>query len=150
MLQETATSWDLRSMTTPTTTAQQLYVLYFLSVFVLGTRKLARIWRAAPPFRTTRRATDLGNLSMLQTSSDSLKHWIRCSLLVCGIFATSDLTRRCNDLWVATTIRGPEIVFAIREFSIFLTMGFLSAFFLFLIRWHFLKRIDRLRQMPVE
>ena len=149
MLQETATTWDLRTMLPETSTAQQLYALYFLSVFVLGTTKLAKIWRAAPPFRTARRPNDPGHLQMLQRSFDSLKQWILCTLLVCGISASVDLTARCIRLWFAT-IRSSEIVFAIHEFSVAITMGFLSAFFIFLVRWHLLRRIEHLRQVQAQ
>ena len=147
MLQESAT-WDLRRMTREPSTGMMIYVLFLFLVCIVTSVKLVRVWRAAPPFRLSRQASSPAYLELLETSSSSLKQWIGSTFLGWGIVASISLTEVCSRLLDDKRIGSSVILFVIQDFSTALTMALLVVLFLFLVRWHMLKRIEHLRHMP--
>jgi hypothetical protein len=147
MLQESAT-WDLRRMTREPSTGMMIYVLFLFLVCIVTSVKLVRVWRAAPPFRLSRQASSPAYLALLETSSSSLKQWIGSTFLGWGIVASISLTDVCSRLLDDKRIGSSVILFVIQDFSTALTMALLVVLFLFLVRWHMLKRIEHLRHMP--
>ena len=147
MLQESAT-WDLRRMTREPSTGMMIYVLFLFLVCIVTSVKLVRVWRAAPPFRLSRQASSPAYLALLETSSSSLKQWIGSTFLGWGIVASISLTDVCSRLLDDKRIGSSVILFVIQDFSTVLTMALLVVLFLFLVRWHMLKRIEHLRHMP--
>lgn len=147
MFQEPVT-WDLRSLTRRPSTSMQIYILFLFLVCIVTSVKLVRVWRAAPPFRLSRQAGSPTYLELLETSSSSLKQWIGSTFLGWGIFASISLTDVCSRLLDYKTIGSSLIPFTIQDFSTALTMALLAVLFLFVVRWHMLKRIEHLRHMP--
>jgi hypothetical protein len=147
MIQE-STTWDLRSMTRTPSTIMEIYTLFLFLTCIVTSVKLVRIWRAAPPFTLPRQASSPAYLELLESSSSSLKQWIGSTFLAWGIFASICLTDVCNRLLANKTIGNVVILFVIQDFSTTLTMALLVVFFLFLVRWHMLKRIEHIRRMP--
>jgi hypothetical protein len=144
MLQETVT-FDLRHMSREPSTSTELYILFLLAVSIVGSVKLIRVWRAAPPFKLSRQANSPTYLQLLATARTSLKHWIALTFLGWGLFASVNLSDVCNRLFDENTIRRFVILFVIQDFSTTLTMALLVMTFLFLVRWHIVKRIEHLR-----
>lgn len=56
----------------------------------------------------------------------------------------------CNGLLVSKVVENWAVLFIIRDFSTSLTMALLTALFLFLARWHFVKRIMLLQRTNSE
>jgi hypothetical protein len=147
MVQESVT-WDLRHMTRTPSTSTEIYILFLFIVCIVTSVKLVRIWRTARPFRLSGQAGSPSYLQLLETSSGSLKQWIGSTFLAWGICASINLTDVCSRLFNNPKIRIFEILFIILDFSTALTMALLVVLFLFLVRWHMLKRIEGLRYMP--
>ena len=147
MVQESIT-WDLRHMTRTPSTIMEIYMLFLFLACIVTSVKLVRIWRAAPPFRPPRHAGSPAYLELLETSSSSLKQWFGSTFLAWGIFASITLTDVCSRLLDDKRIGSSLLLFIIPDFSTTLTMALLVALFLFLVRWHMLKRIDRIRHIP--
>ena len=147
MLQESA-AWDLRRITREPSTGMMIYVLFLFLVCIVTSVKLVRVWRAAPPFRLSRQASSPACLELLETSSSSLKQWMGSAFLGWGIFASISLTDVCSRLLDDKRIGSFVILFVIQDFSTALTMALLVVLFLFLVRWHMLKRIEHLRHTP--
>jgi hypothetical protein len=82
---------------------------------------------------------------MLEASRTRLRQWILCTFLVVGILTSINLTHICTFLLSERTIRGEVILYILRDYGADLTLGFLAVLFAFLVRWHFLTRIERLR-----
>jgi hypothetical protein len=146
MLQEQEPpTWDLRSTPPEASTGLKIYILFLLVVCVVSTIKLIRIWRAVPPFRLSRRANDPSYLHLLQVSGTSLKQWVSFTFLAWGIVASTTLTDVCNGLLAEKSEGRYVIISLLQDFSTTLSMALLVVLFVFLARWHVLKRIDRLR-----
>lgn len=146
MVQEPVT-WDLRSLTRTPSTSMEIYILFLFLVCIVTSVNLVRVWRAAP-FRLSRQAGSPAYLELLETSSSSLKQWIGSTFLGWGIFASISLTDVCRRLLDYKRIGSSVILFTIQDFSTALTMALLVVLFLFVVRWHMLKRIEHLRHMP--
>jgi hypothetical protein len=147
MLQESPT-WDLRYIDRPLSTSMKMYVLFLFVVCILASVKLVRVWRAAPPFRLSRKAGSPAYLQSLETSSISLRQWIGSTFLAWGICASVSLYDVCNRLLESKGSIGSFVILFIQDFSTTLTMALLVVLFLYLVRWHMLERIERLRHMP--
>jgi hypothetical protein len=126
----------------------EIYMLFLFLACIVTCVKLFRIWRAAPPFRLHRRARSPAYLELLESSSSSLKQWLGSTFLAWGIFASITLTNVCSRLLDDKRIGSSLLLFIIPDFSTTLTMALLVALFLFLVRWHMLKRIEHVRHMP--
>jgi hypothetical protein len=147
MLQE-STTWDLRQMTREPSTSMMIYILSLFLVCIVTSVKLVKVWRPALPFRLSRQAGSPAYLQSLESSSSSLKQWIGSTFLAWGILASISLTDVCNRLLANKTMGNFVILFVIQDFSTTLTMALLVVLFLFLVRWHVLKRIEHIRHMP--
>ena len=121
------------------------YMLFLLVVCVVTSIKLIRGWRAAPPFRLSRQANNPSYLQLLQASCASLKQWISFTFLGWGIFASLSLYDVGDRLLDDKRIGSFVILFVIEDFSSALSMALLVVLFLFLARWHMLRRIEHLR-----
>jgi len=84
---------------------------------------------------------------LLQASGTSLKHWIRCTFLVWGIFASISIYDVCDRLLDEKRVGSFVILFVVQDFSTALTMALLVVLFLFLVRWHMLERIEQLYRL---
>lgn len=144
MLQE-AVTFDLRHMNHEPSTSTEIYILFLFAVSIVGSVKLVRIWRAAPPFKLSRQSDSPPYLQLLATARTSLKHWIALTFLGWGLFASVNLFDVCNRLFDENKIRRPDILFVIQDFSTTLTMALLVIIFLFLARWHIVRRIEHPR-----
>lgn len=144
-MQQDLTTWELRNVPREASTSLKIYILFLLVVCVVTTIKLLRIWRAAPPFIPSRQANNPSYFQFLQTSGTSLKQWITFTFLGWGIAASITLSHVCNGL-LTERLEGRYVVLSvIEDFSTTLALALLVVLFLFLARWHVLKRIEHLR-----
>jgi len=144
VLQE-STTWDPRHIFRDPSTSFKTYVLFLLVVCVVASIKLIRVWHGAPPFRLSRQANSPSYPQLLQASSASLKQWISFTFLGWGIFASMSLYDVCDRLLDEKRIGSFVILFVIEDFSSAFSMALLVVLFLFLARWHMLRRIEHLR-----
>jgi hypothetical protein len=70
---------------------------------------------------------------------------ILCIFLAMGILTSLNISDACN-LLLAEKIMGLSVVlFVLRDYGAEVTMECLVVLFAFLVRWHFVARIERLR-----
>jgi hypothetical protein len=146
MLQE-STGWDPRYIYREPSTSLKIYVLFLFVVCIVASVKLVQVWRPAPPFRLSQKAGSAAYLHSLETSYTSLGQWIGFTFLGWGIFASVSIYDVCNRIFNSERIGSFAILFIIQDFSTTLTMALLVVLFMYLVRWHMLKRIARLRHM---
>lgn len=149
MLQESAT-FDLRTMPREPSLSTEIYILFLFVACIATLVKLVRAWRVALPFRLSRQASNPAFLVMLETSVNSLKQWIGCTLLGWGILTSLTVSDLCNHLLYDKKVGSFAIVFVIQDLSVALTMALVAVLFSFLVRWHILKRIEHLQRLPTN
>jgi hypothetical protein len=143
VFQET-TTWDLRDMHPAPSTGFNLYILFLLVACIVAGTKLLRAWWVVPPFRGSRQANNPAYAESLEAASVSLKHWMGCIFLVWGFYVSVHLYDVCSGFFMTKTIGNSAILFAIRGFASGFAMTFLVALFLFVVRWHLVRRAERL------
>jgi hypothetical protein len=143
MFQESAT-WDLRTIEGETSTAMKLYVLFILFACIVPCVELCKAWRKWWPFERGPRASRAAYINMLETSRTRLKLWSQCVVLSFAILTSIQLTNVCKGLQASKNIPLTVMLSLIGESATNLTMALLVVFFAFLVRWHFLSRIERL------
>jgi hypothetical protein len=145
-VQEELVGWDLQNIHRQPSTSLKLYLLFLLFVCAVTTVKLLKAWQAAPPFRLSRQACNPTYLRGLEASSISLKHWIGCTILAWGILTSTSLYEVCNRLVGEKTIGSATFLVLLEDYSTVLSMALIVVLFVFLVRWHLLTRIERLRK----
>jgi hypothetical protein len=143
VFQETAT-WDLRYINREPSMSMKLYVLFLLFCCIVTSVELFKAWRVAPPFKLSRQASNRSYVKMLEASRTRLKNWILCIFLAVGILTSLNISDACNFLLTEKTMGLGFVLFVLRDYAADVTMGFLVVLFAFLIRWHFMARIERL------
>jgi hypothetical protein len=147
MLQESAaTSWDIRTICYAPSTKLKLYVLFLLVVCIVTSIKLARLWIAAPPFRLSRQAHNPAYLQKLESAKDSLRQWMAVTLLVWGIFTCVSVYDVCNRLLDQKAFGGLLLISLVADFSTALVVCLVVVLYSLLVRWHLIKRIERLHK----
>jgi hypothetical protein len=121
------------------------YMLFLFITCVVTSIKLIKVWRIAPLFRLSRLVDRPHYLQLLLTSTSSLRLWIGLTFLGWGIFASVSLYKVCDKLLDENRIGNSVILFIIEDFSTAFTMTLLAVLFLFVVRWHLLKRIENVQ-----
>src|SRR5215813_11542994 len=145
-----ASTWDLQTMHPPLSPGFRLYLLFLFVGCLLAAANLAKLWRAAPPFRLARQERNSAYVRMLEVSSSSLRQWITCTFLAWGILASVGLYDLSKRLLAERAAEHTIILFAIEGFSVEFTMALFVVLYLVLIRWHILKRIEQVRKHEIE
>lgn len=143
MLQET-TTWDLNRMIRGPSVGMRAYMLVLFIICAVTSIKLIRVWRVSPPFRLSRLANRPEYLQLLQASTRSLTQWIGLTFLSWGIFASVSLYDICDGLLNEKRIGSFIVLIIIEDFSSAFSMSLLLVLFLFVVRWHMLKRTELL------
>jgi hypothetical protein len=128
----------------------EIYILFLFAACITTIVKLVRVWPVALPFRLSRQAGHPAFLVMLETSVNSVKQWIGCTLLGWGILTSLSVSDFCNHLLCDKKVASFAIVSGIQDLSVALTMALIVILFSFLARWHMLKRIERLQCLPAN
>ena len=143
----TSVVWDLRATTAGPNGSQKLFMLVLLVACVAAGRKLVRVWRAQPPFRRLRESHRSQYALLLHSSAVSLRQWIVLAWLALGILASISVYDVCSGLLSNRGAGRLVFVFLVRDFSTFFTMALVAILFIFLIRWHILRRIQIHRKL---
>ena len=126
-------------------TALKAYLLFLLGVCLVALVKLIKAWRDAPPFRFSRAAPSTDQMRRLRRSSRSLGRWIGCTCLVWGILISWNLAEVNQRLLSDEPKLGlATIVFMLADHAEVAAVTLLVILWLYLVRWHFLARIDSL------
>lgn len=144
MFQKTVT-WDLRYINREPSMSMKLYLLFLLFCCIVTSVELFKAWRVAPPFKLSRQASNRSYVKTLEASGTRLKNWILCIFLAMGILTSLNISDACNLLLAEKRMGLGVVLFVLRDYGAEVTMGFLVVLFAFLIRWHFMARIERLR-----
>jgi hypothetical protein len=137
-------------MTREPSLSMVIYILFLFVACINTLVELVRGWRVALPFRLSRQASNSAFLVMLETSANSLKQWIGCTLLGWGILTSLTVSDLCNRLLCDKKVGSFAIVSVIQDLSMALTMALAVALFSFLVGWHMLKRIEHLQRLPTN
>jgi len=122
----------------------RVYVLFVLAVWIVTSVKLLKVWRVVPPLRSYRQAQNPGYQKLLEESDSSLKRWICLTLIGWGIYASYSVSDACYRLLGLKSVGQFIVLGVVEEFSVGLTLALLAVLFAFLVRWHVIKRIQRL------
>lgn len=123
----------------------ELYLLFLLVVCGVAIHTLMKIWRGALPFRLTLKPADLNYLRLVREASWSLGQWIGCIFLAFGILVSTSLTRDCYRIIDQKEFRTMPFLLILSDFSKLSSVTLFVVFFIFLIRWHVIRRGHRLR-----
>jgi hypothetical protein len=145
-MQDTVTTWDLRSLPHEPSSSEKLFAFFFLTVAIVGVVKLIKIWRGAPPFRLSRQTGNVSYVRQLETRARSLGHWMRLTVLICAFFACLDFYHGSEELVFSRKITEVDVIYLLLgPFHIF-ALGLSLIVWLFLIRWHLVKRLEHLAE----
>ena len=140
MIQDSSTSWDLRTLPVETSMGERLYMLLLLVLFVIGFIELIRSWRIAPP--STVSTEGAKQIRRLQAAATNLKQWTYFTFLAFGFLASYELTRVGTALSIERNPGPFTTLPLIRGLLVELELTFLVVIFAFFVRW----RIARLAE----
>lgn len=143
MIQESAT-WDWHQIHPTLSTSMRIQVLFLLVAFFATLGKLIRVWRSAPPFRLSRQSGNAEYSRSLRRQSVSLKNWIGCILLTWGLSISTSLYEFVVRLLNEKTPGSFPFLIGLLSFSTALSQTLLVALFIFLVRWHMIRRAETL------
>ena len=143
MIQESAT-WDWRQIHPILSTSMRIHVLFLLVAFFVTIGKLISVWRSAPPFKLSRQSGNAAYSKSLHRQSISLKNWIGCILLTWGLSTSTSLYEFVVRLLGEKTPGIFPFLIGLLGFSTALTQTLLVVFFIFLVRWHMIRRTETL------
>ena len=146
MLQEDAVGWDPVTICRTADTITRVYVLFLFAAMIVGVARIVKLWIAAPPFLLKRQTDNPGYLRALEVSSSSLRHWIGCTLLACGLVSSYHVATFGRTFPGSKTTGFILILDWIQYLGTASCLAFVVAFLLFLAQWHMRIRIQRLRK----
>jgi hypothetical protein len=126
-------------------TAFKLYVLFFLIACLVPIVELFKAWRIALPFRLSRQVSNLAYPKLLEASGARLTQWIFFTFLTSGLCISLSLYDVCNRLMNEKVVGIFTILLVLSDYATALTMTFIAILLMFLVRWHFIARINYLR-----
>jgi hypothetical protein len=144
MFQE-STTWDLRTIEGEPSLAMKLYIVFILVAGIVLCVELFKAWRKWWPFDHAPLSDNSRHIRMLETSRTRLKLWSQCAFLSFAILTSIQITSVCKGSTTSTNTPWWVMLSPIGESATNLTMALLVVFFAFLVRWHFLSRIEQLR-----
>ncbi len=143
---DAAMTWDYRRMYDGPSPYHWLYLLFLLLACIVGVAKLLRVWWVAPPFRLSRMKDRPAYLDKLAAAGASLQRWIVAAFFSWAILVSSNVVNVGQRILEQREPWGASILIVIISYSEALSRALLVALLLYLIRWHLLKRIERLRK----
>jgi hypothetical protein len=148
-MEQTSATWDPRYIDAPLPASAKILILYLLIVCVAASVKLIKTWIPAIPFRLSARRNDQAYVGQLENSRDSLKQWMLLTLLLWGILTSIRIAEACQGL-LMTKVIGTAILYVFQDIAESLTKTLSVLMFIFLVRWHILRRIEFLRRTAGE
>jgi hypothetical protein len=136
-MQGETVQWDLRSINVHSSGLSQIFAMYILALFLIGSSKVVRVWRIL----LQRLPGDQGGyIQELDKVTDSIGKWIQFTFLLWGLYVCLLVARACL-VWVTLSphylLVWPTVLHEIAA----LTASMLSAAtLLFLGRWYVERR----------
>jgi hypothetical protein len=146
-MQENGTAWDLTSIQSALSRADQFNVLFLFVVILLILMKLFRVWRPAPPFTLRRGAGDPTHRPKLREICEVVKLWQTFVLFITTMVLPTDTIKVGDRLLASRTLSVSPATYYVRRQATLLAIGVLTAFFAFIVRWHIYSRISRLCEL---
>ena len=140
---------DYQNLIREPTTTFKLYVLFLVIVCVVTCIKLIRVWVAVPPFRASSKTASPEYSALLRRSSRSLKQWIGSVILSYALLFSTSLYGVCRDVLNDNRVGGAALFFVIEDYAAALSMAILVILMVFLVRWHLVRRIERLAEITL-
>ena len=137
MAQETSTQWDLRYVNTPTRLDEKLFIFLMLTALIVVAIKLVRV------LSLSRSSPEISRDSLRKIAS-SLGQWLFVPLFAWGLLASHHLYILCQGLLVEKTIHVSLPLYNLGELAVELYLSLIVSLVAFLVRWHVLKRLERL------
>jgi hypothetical protein len=139
-------SWDPQFECIQTSPATTAYVMALVIVWVVGVVKMLRVWRGALPLGRLDEARGSECARAMQSTCESLTQWMTFLFLGLGLLLSLDVRHICDMLIRQTGKARVEIAWPLEEASTVSALAFVTAGFLFLIRWHLRRRIVALEK----
>jgi hypothetical protein len=146
VLQGDAVRWEPITICCAADTITRLYVLFLLIAIIVGVVRMVKLWIAAPPFLLKRQIDNPGYLRALEGSSSSLRQWIGCTLLVCGLVSSYHVATFGRTFPRSKTTGAILVLDSIQYLGTVSCLAFVIVFLLFLAQWHMRIRIQHLRK----
>jgi hypothetical protein len=143
MIQESTTGWDFRSMPIESSPAEKLYILFLLVVFIVALVELIGTWRTAPS-EVSLPAESAKQVKRLRTATARLKQWIYFTFLVCGFLSSYQCYRTTTAILAERNPGTLMTLVMLRRPFLDFELTFLIVIFVFLVRWHIVRRIAKL------
>jgi hypothetical protein len=143
-------TWDYRNMVWEPSVGFRLYTLFLVIVCITAAGKLFKVWRAAPPFRLHFKASCATYIRDLKTCSSSLQQWIGLTFLGWGIFSSLELIDISSHFLEQGIVRGAGVLLLMANYATALSMALFVVLFLYISRWHMIKRIEWLQKRLAE
>jgi hypothetical protein len=140
MIQES--TWDWRQMHPMLSTSMRVHCLFLVVAFCVTLGKLVGVWRSAPPFKLSRQSGNVAYSKSLRRQSVSLKNWIGCVLLAWALSTSTSLNEFAVRVLDVKTLGSSPFLIVLLSFSTALTQTLLVVLFIFLVRWHMIRRAE--------
>ena len=148
MTQESV-AMDYQNLIREPTTSFKLYLLFLTIVCLVTCIKLIKVWVAVPPFRASSKPPSPEYSTLLRRSASSLKHWIGSLILSYALLFSTSLYGVCRDVLNDNRVGGAALFFVVEDYAAALSMALLVISTVFLVRWHLVRRIERLPENTV-
>jgi hypothetical protein len=122
----------------------KIHVLFLVVASLVTLGKLISVWRFAPPFKLSKQYGNAAFSKLLRRQSVSLKNWIGCILLTWGLSTSTSLYELAVRLLDEKTPGSFPFLIGLLSFSTALTQTVLVVLFVFLVRWHIIRRAEAL------
>jgi hypothetical protein len=145
MLQETATTWDLRNVDHWMPLDEKIFICITLVIGVAILSKIVRIWSLAPPFRRALPTDAAAYERYLSSTAGSLQRCLSLVFFAWAFLACRRLVVDCS--WYVTTKSSGMVAFVgdLRDLLNCLLLTLIITLSAFLVRWYVPHRIDKLR-----
>ena len=140
---------DYQNLIREPTTTFKLYVLFLVIVCIVTCIKLIKVWIAVPPFRASPKTANPEYSALLRRSSRSLKQWIGSVILSYALLFSTSLYGVCRDVLNDNRVGGAALFLVIEDYAAALSMAILVILMVFLVRWHLVRRIERLAEITL-
>ena len=121
----------------------KIYIWFLLLTFVWTAYRMLRVWYRVPPFFVRlQQSKDTGYLKLLVYSTRSFARWSGLVFLGWGLVTATTIYRTSYDLQREGVINAAEFLSPVGDLSASLCAALWVVLFLYLARWHLLKRIE--------
>src|SRR5262245_3836057 len=142
MVQESATTWDLRNMPEVSSAELRIFAIFILIAGIVMLLKAVAVCRLFLPSVLSLPKT-LQTKSALHQKAHSLKQWAVFILISWGLYASVATSRFCRSMSLTTRVLATDVLHIALDLSSTVSLTLIVTLGLFLIRWRISKAIER-------